>query len=362
MMRGIRKYLLLIILGSAALAFYYFSRDSLYHTQGYVFGTLVDISIEGEPEQRAGKLANHVLQDFQSLHQRLHAWKNISANQPSELGAVNTAFARGKTAQINPELADMLQHAFNLSAQSQALFNPAIGHLIELWGFQRDELSPVTIDDKKIRVLVHANPSMADIIITQNTVLSRNPKVKLDFGGYAKGYALDRAAAYLRQQGVKNALINIGGNIIALGQHGDKPWRVGIQHPRQPGAIAALDLPDGWAIGTSGDYQRYFFQNNTRYCHIIDPRSGYPVQHTQAVTVLIPPSSRAGVLSDVASKPIFIADPGEKTKAAARLGVAYYMVIDAQSKIHLTQKMAEKLEWLVPELNKNAAVHIIDAH
>ena len=84
-------------------------------------------------------------------------------------------------------------------------------------------------------------------------------------------------------------LINIGGNIIALGQHGNKPWRVGIQHPRLPTAIATLDLPDGWAIGTSGDYQRYFMLNGNRYCHIIDPRTGYPSQHTQEVTVLVPP-------------------------------------------------------------------------
>lgn len=360
MMRGPRKYLLLLILGSVALVFYHFSKEPLYHTQGYVFGTLVDISIYGEPEPRASKLANHVLQDFQSLHQRLHAWKNIRPNQPSELGALNAAFARGETSPISGELAAMLQNAYHLSAQSQALFNPAIGQLIELWGFQRDELSPVAIDDKKIRALLQANPSMADIALTQNTAYSRNPSVKLDLGGYAKGYALDKAAAYLRQQGVKNALVNIGGNIMALGQHGRKPWRVGIQHPRQPGAIAALDLPDGWAIGTSGDYQRYFLQNGSRYCHIIDPRNGYPVQHTQAVTVLIPPAPNAGVLSDVASKPIFIADAATKAQAAARLGITHFMIVDAQSKIYLTQKMAHKIEWLVPELKKDATIHIIE--
>ena len=110
--------------------------------------------------------------------------------------------------------------------------------------------------------------------------------MQLDLGGYAKGYALDRAAELLRKQGIHNALINIGGNVLALGQHGNRPWRVGIQHPRKPGALATLELHDGEAIGTSGDYQRYFMLGKVRYCHLIDPRSGYPMQGVQAVTVL----------------------------------------------------------------------------
>ena len=80
----------------------------------------------------------------------------------------------------------------------------------------------------------------------------------LDFGGYLKGVALDRAAAILHERGVANALINIGGNVMALGSKNGKPWRVGIQHPRQPGPLATVELKDGEAIGTSGDYQRFF--------------------------------------------------------------------------------------------------------
>ena len=337
-----------------------FKQEPLYHTQSYVFGTLVDISIYGEPEDRAKLLANHVLQDFQNLHNQLHAWKPASNNQPSELGKLNAAFANGSDPiTISPQLAAMLRDATDLSVKSQGLFNPAIGHLIGTWGFQRDEFTAVIIDDTKIKTLVKANPRMTDIVVKDNTAYSANPNVKLDLGGYAKGYALDIAADYLRKQQVKNALVNIGGNIIALGRHGDKPWRVGIQHPRKPAAIATLELTDGWAIGTSGDYQRYFMLDGKRYCHIIDPRSGYPVQHTQAVTVLIPPQKNAGVLSDVASKPIFIAAAEDKTKTAAMLGIEYFIVIDQQSNIFVSNALAHKLEWLDPEVKKNSHVKLI---
>lgn len=375
-----RKYSLLLIIVIVVIGIFgvrTYNQEPLYHSQSYVFGTLVDVSIYGETDERAKSLADHVMQDFQQLHYQLHAWKTLDnnqhqSNQPqsnepnshqsSEIVALNTAFSKGKTPiTISPLLASMLIDATNLSVKSQGLFNPAIGHLIGAWGFQRDEFSAVTIDDDNIKSLVKSDPRMTDIVVKNNTAYSNNPAVKLDLGGYAKGYALDRSADYLRQQHVKNALINIGGNIIALGQHGKNPWRVGLQHPRQPSAIATLDLPDGWAIGTSGDYQRYFMLNGKRYCHIIDPRTGYPVQHTQAVTVLIPPQaphqSQAGVLSDVASKPIFIAPADSKAKMASLLGVQYFMVIDQDANIFVTQKLAKKLNWLD---NSTVAQHKIN--
>jgi thiamine biosynthesis lipoprotein len=327
-------------------------KEQLYHSQSYVFGTLVDISIYGESDERARHLSNHILQDFQNLHDRLHAWKPVSEGQPSELGLLNDSFAQSnKPIAISQDLANLLNDATKLSAKSNGLFNPAIGHLIGIWGFQRDEFSAVTVDDEKIKSLVKENPSMSDIVVKNNTVYSKNPTVKLDLGGYAKGYALDIAAAYLHKEHIKNALINIGGNIISLGQHGDKPWRVGIQHPRMPTAIATLDLPDGWAIGTSGDYQRYFLLNGKRYCHIIDPRTGYPAPHTQEVTVLVPPQppnqSQAGVLSDVVSKPIFIEKPENRSKAALAFDIENFMVIDDQSNIFVSKNMAQKLNWVI---------------
>ena len=185
---------------------------------------------------------------------------------------------------------------------------------------------------------------MSDITITKDVVSSANKSVQLDLGGYAKGYALDRAAEILRRQGIHNALINIGGNILALGQPGKRAWRVGIQHPRKSGALASLELHDGEAIGTSGDYQRYFMLNGKRYCHLIDPQSGHPVQGVQAVTVLTH-GLRAGVLSDVASKPLFVSGPAGWRAAATRMDLQEAMLVDAEGVIHLTGAMQKRLEF-----------------
>jgi len=324
--------------------------EPLYNTQSYVFGTLVDITIYGEPEARAQEISNQIIHEFQSLHNRLHAWR------PSEIMKINHAFAQGSApVTIQPDVARMISDSTKFSIQSNGTFNPAIGGLIEAWGFHHDEFKPIKVDEAKIKKLVKANPRMTDIVIQNGKVFSNNPVIQLDLGGYAKGYALDIALAYLRKQGINNALINIGGNIIALGKHGEKPWRVGIQHPRKPNAIAMLDLESGWAIGTSGDYQRYFELNGKRYCHIIDPATGYPAKGVQAVTVLIPPQINAGTLSDVASKPIFIAKPEIRAEAAKTMGVENFLVIESADKISVSAAMAKHITWL----DKDAAKHVV---
>ena len=167
----------------------------------------------------------------------------------------------------------------------------------------------------------------------------------LDFGGYLKGVALDRAAALLRAQGVSNALINIGGNVMALGSKNGERWRVGIQHPRQPGPLASVVLEDGEAIGTSGDYQRYFELDGKRYCHLLDPRSGAPVMHTQSLTVLITPRPSAGTLSDAASKPLFIAG-ADWPHLAKALAVEQVLRVDAEGRVQVSAALHRRLEYV----------------
>jgi len=318
-------------------------KEPLYQEQGYVFGTLVDVTVYGESEPRARQAVNEVMHEFQRLHNMLHAW------QPSELSELNTAFAKGGSKAVSAELAAMLQDATQLSQQSQGLFNPAIGGLVQLWGFHADEFKAALPDEKQVLQWAAANPQMGDITLSHTRsgemlASSKNKAVQLDLGGYAKGYALDRAAEILRKQGIHNALINIGGNVFALGQHGKRPWRVGIQHPRKPGALATLELRDGEAIGTSGDYQRYFILGDTRYCHLIDPRTGRPAQGVQAVTILTR-GTRAGVLSDAASKPLFIAGTGGWRAAAVQMNLPEAMLVDAQGNIHLTAGLQKRLEF-----------------
>ena len=315
------------------------TKEPIYRQQSFVFGTMVEVTIWGENDARGAELTGKVLREFDRLQKELHAW------QPSELTKVNNAIAKGESIQTTPELAAILQGAAKLSAQSGGAFNPAIGKLIALWGFQSDEFKPLIPDTEKIKTLVNAKPSMADLKFDGTKISSRNRDVKIDLGGYAKGYALDRAVDILRKEGVQNALINIGGNIIAMGERGNRPWRIGIQHPRKPSAIAAMDLYNEEAIGTSGDYQRYFEKDGKRYCHVIDPSTGMPVENVQSVSIIAKTGTEIGVMSDVASKPIFIAGAEKWRTASKMMGIDLVLRVDGKGGVDVTTLMSKRLTF-----------------
>lgn len=311
----------------------------LVQQEAFVFGTRVEVIVAGQPEAEARAATGAVLREFDRLHRSYHAW------QPSELSTLNAALAAGKSAEVSEELAAWLREAQALSAAGDGLFDPGIGRLIALWGFQNDEYQAKLPDSAALAAWRAAPAGIADLHLDGRRVSSRSPQVAIDFGGYLKGVALDRAAAILRAHGVGNALINIGGNVMALGRKNGEPWRVGIQHPRQPGALATLELADGEAVGTSGDYQRYFEVGGQRYSHLIDPRSGEPAQHTRALTVLIPGGAQAGMRSDALSKPLFIA--GASWPALAeRLGVTHVLRVDADGRLEISAALNARLKFV----------------
>ena len=321
-------------------------RTPLQEQQAYVFGTRVEVLVVSEDPEQGRKAIAAVLREFDRLHRAYHAW------QDSELTTLNSAIFSGRPWKVSLELAEFIQEAQSLSKQGDYLFDPGIGQLIKLWGFQSDEFKAELPPAADIKAWLASKPSIGDISLDGTTVRSRNRNVALDFGGYLKGVALDRAAAILRAQGINNALINIGGNVMALGSKQGKPWRVGIQHPRQPGPLATVTLADGEAIGTSGDYQRFFEVDGERYAHLLDPRTGYPANHTQAVTVLIPAGPRAGTMSDATSKPIFIAGPDGWRDMARQMEIGLVLRVDRDNRIFVTEALRQRLEFIgqTPEL------------
>lgn len=333
---GLSPFLLLFV---CALALGACARNEVHRQEAYVFGTRVDVSVYGSDPEEARRAMAAVLREFDRLHAAYHAW------QPSELTRLNEALARGERMEVSEELAELLRGAQRMAALGDELFDPALGRLIALWGFHNDEFAPVRPDPAALQALIDARPRMADLVIDGRTVSSRNPMVQIDLGGYAKGYALDRAAAILRGMGSVNALVNIGGNVIAIGAKGDQPWRIGIQHPREPRPLATLPLYDGEAIGTSGDYQRYFELDGERYIHLLDPRTGRPARGTQAVTILITPRADAGLLSDGPSKPAFIAgdDWREYTR---RFGIDHALRVAADGRVEVTRALRARLQWV----------------
>jgi thiamine biosynthesis lipoprotein len=145
-------------------------------------------------ENSAGLAMGEVLREFERLHHTYHAW------QPSELTALNTAIAAGRSHEVSAELATLIVDAQKIAAAGDYLFDPGIGKLIALWGFQGDEIVARRPDPTQLNVLLAEHPSIGDLRLNNQTITSKNRGVVLDFGGYLKGVALDRAAVILHKR------------------------------------------------------------------------------------------------------------------------------------------------------------------
>lgn len=300
------------------------------------FGTLVEISIYGaEPELSRDAVAA-AREDFDYMHEAWHAW------HPSALGRINSLIPTGAPFAGSPIIVEMILRSQRLSEQSGTLFNPAIGKLMALWGFHSDEppTGPPPRADA-IEALVSERARMSDLSVDGVQIRSSNPAVRLDLGGFAKGYGIDRVIARLKGMGIQNAIVNAGGDLRAFGRPGSRPWRIGIRHPRKAGVLASLEIRGDESVFTSGDYERYFEHEGRRYHHILDPRTGYPASGTVSVTVVHEEAATA----DAAATALFVAGRREWEATAAGMGVAQAMLIDQEGTVHMTPAMADRVHF-----------------
>lgn len=317
-------------------------KPKVHHEQLLVFGTIIDIKLWGVNDKMADQAITQLRKDFDFMHRTWHAWNAGS------LSRTNFFIANGKSLTGGPpSVIPLIKRSSELSKLSGGLFNPAIGQLIELWGFAGDDppKGPPP-SPEAIQSLLDQKPIMDNISIEGVTIRSSNPAVKLDFGAFAKGYAVDRSIEYLKELGIENAVINAGGDLRAIGQHGNRPWRVGIRHPRQEGILASIETTRDESIFTSGDYERYFDWQGKRYGHIIDPRTGQPAGDLSSVTIVADQAD----LADAAATALFVAGPEDWLPVARAMGIKGAMLVDTQGNIQITPGIRDRIHFTVDPL------------
>jgi len=310
--------------------------QSAYHDQFFAFGTLIDITIHGADPDLAAEASEAIADNFNTLHQAWHAW------QPGLLTKTNDRLAELEPFRGDPDILPPIAEANRLSRLSGGLFNPVIGRLVALWGFHDNALPLGTLPDSQaIAALVAQSPSADDVVLQDGMISTDNPAIQYDLGGFAKGYAIDRSVEQLRALGIENAIVNAGGDLRAIGRHGDRPWRVGIRHPRQEGILASIEIDGDASIFTSGDYERFFEVDGTRYHHIIDPRTGYPADTATSVTVI----HSSAATADAAATALFVAGPDHWAAVARSMGLELVMLVDTRGVIHLTPGMQQRVRF-----------------
>jgi thiamine biosynthesis lipoprotein len=309
-----------------------------YEQQLFAFGTLVDITLYGVEPTRARQAVQAVDTLFQRQHRDWHAW------QRGALDDLNRAIGEGRSVETDASIIHLVQLGQRFEQLSDGLFNPAIGHLLQLWGFQQDEPNRAPPDPGSIQQWLQATPSTSQLHISGSRISSDNPAVKLDFGGFAKGYSVALAVELLEKHGIRNLIVNAGGDLCLRGRHGDRPWRIGIRSPDGQGVLASLDLEGSHCVFTSGDYERFFEFNGKRYSHIIDPRSGYPAVGIRSVTVL----AGDAALADAAATALFVAGPERWPDIARSMGVRDVLLVDTAGGAQVTDTLEPLVHFEQP--------------
>ncbi len=221
------------------------------------------------------------------------AW---SRYRPDSIVSRINAQAGAAAVPLDPETEALLAYAGTLYQSSGGLFDITSGVLRRAWDFRRAEV-PAAQALAPLLGLVGWHKAALE----QHTMRLPQAGMEIDFGGFGKEYAADRAASLLVAQGVRHGYVNLGGDLHVIGPQADgQPWMIGIQDPRDRLALAATIPVASGGLATSGDYERFFECDGKRYCHILDPRSGMPVSHWRSVSVLAPVAIAAGSYATIA--------------------------------------------------------------
>jgi len=251
-----------------------------------------EIQLAAPDIDRARRAADAAIADVMRIEAKYSRYRDDSVTS-----RINGA-AGGEEVAIDAETAALLRYADECYGLSGGLFDITSGVLRRVWDFRRDP--PVLPTPAELASAV-ALVGWREVEWTAKAIRLPRAGMQIDFGGIGKEYAADRVATICLEHGMRHGLVNLGGDIRAIGPQADgTPWRVGIRHPRvQDAAVAGFDLAAG-ALATSGDYERYFEIAGQRYCHILNPKTGMPVRYWQSVSVVSPLCVVAGSCATIA--------------------------------------------------------------
>lgn len=256
-----------------------------------IMGTRITVELWAEDAATATRAIDAVIDEMERIDRAMSTYKTTS-----EISRVNADAAK-KPMAISAELFGLLKTSLEYSELTDGAFDITYASV----GFMYDFRARKKPSDGDIAIALPAVNYKHVVLNEKNrTVFFSNPGVRIDLGGIAKGYAVDRGIEVVQLYGIKQALVTAGGDSRIIGDRFGRPWVVGIRHPDDKDkVIAKIPLSDT-ALSTSGDYERYFDENGVRYHHILDPRTGRSASLVRSATILAPTAVRTDGLSKVA--------------------------------------------------------------
>jgi FAD:protein FMN transferase len=302
-------------------------------------GSELRLTASTRDEAAAVAAFDAVFEEFDRLESLMSVWRPAS-----DVLRVNEA-AGDRAVPVSRDVFDVLTTAREVSAWTGGTFDVTFGALTGLWKFDHDQDNTIPDGEAIGRLLPLVN--YRDLILDEKrqTAFLRRKGMRIHLGGIGKGYAVDRAAQLLRHAGLRDFMIQSGGDLYVAGTRGDRPWRLGIRDPRGPAekSFGSLELSDG-TFSTSGDYERFFMKDGRRYHHILDLRTGEPATLCRSVTLV---TARA-VLADALAKGVFILGPEAGMALIERLPGVEGVIVGARNELLISSGLRDRLTVLAP--------------
>ncbi len=304
---------------------------------GVAMGSELRLTTWAEDETAARSAFDAVFAEFERLEAQMSTWR-----PGSDVLRINAA-AGDRAVQVAPDVRDVLRQARQISEWTEGTFDVTFGALTDVWKFDHDQDNTIPSADAIRARLPLIDYRQIEIDDRAGTVFLTRKGMKIHLGGIGKGYAVEHAVSILRRAGLRDFMIQAGGDLYVGGKKDGRPWRLGINDPRGPDgrSFAALDVSDS-TFSTSGDYARFFIKDGVRYHHILDPATGQPARLCRSVTIV----SDSPVLADAIAKGVFILGPEKGMALVERLPKLGAVIVTAKNEVLVSSGLKDRFVML----------------
>jgi thiamine biosynthesis lipoprotein len=304
-----------------------------------VMGTEVTFSAYSADPDAAEHAFAAAYDEIRRVEKLMTDWERPGEPE-SDIVKINKAAGK-KAVKVSPETIEVIEKSLEMSRRSEGAFDITFAAMHGLWKFDEDmdKSIPSPEEIEKRRKLINWRDVLVNV--KSGTVKLRRVGMRMGLGGIAKGYAVDRCSAVLRTAGLKNFMVQAGGDLYVAGRKGSANWMVGVRDPRGgPRDIIGRMPIEDHAFSTAGDYERGFVLNGRRYHHIIDPKTGYPATASREVTIFAPNAFLADALDDS----VFILGPKKGMELIDSYPDCATLIVDAQNKVWMSKSLEGKLQ------------------
>ncbi len=314
-----------------------------YNRVEFLMDTVVEIKVCHRNKAKAQEAIDSAMEEVRRVEQKMSRFLPDSEvsriNNETSSGSVESTQLTGGGIRISDELFSLLEKAVRLSELTRGCFDVTIYPLVKIWNIEGE--NPAVPAKKEIQERLQLVGS-ANMALKNSSVRFAKKGMGIDLGAIAKGYAVDAAIRVLKEKNVESAMVNAGGDIYVLGRKQGKPWRIGIRHPRKGGEILGIVELEDKAIVTSGDYERFFFSEGERYHHILDPKTGYPADECQSVTIV----AKETTFADGLATGVFVLGPRKGMDLIESLEGIEGVIVDKEGVVSVSSGLASQIEYV----------------